>query len=113
MELKTLLREHGYSEFIPDPVYRNEALYCYRKVPGTDKQQFVIKEWKPLKAGMKPSYEMEITFEVQFDMWSTMKYYGLTAQQVAARLSFMEESLKNSIATMGGNPLHYRFDGSD
>lgn len=110
------LKSKGYGEETPDAIYRADGVtYWYRKAPGTDRQQFIVRKWPAIKTPVHiqsmPIYEVEMTYETRNGIWATTKFYGLSYTQLCANLDRLESSLREAIGSMGGNPQHYQFDG--
>lgn len=109
------LTEKGYLNHHPDPINR-EAMVYYKKMPGTKKHQLEVKEWPPFNVGnvqKKHSYDVEMTYETEFGIWATTKFYGLDADELKNMLPTLEDRLAKSLVCMGANPMHYRYDGED
>lgn len=113
MILQAYLKARGYGEPIPDPINR-EVLVYYKKMQNTDKHQIEVNEWHTFNLHGRqsnPSYEVMMTYETEFGVWATTKFYGLDAEQLINMLPVLEERLAKSLVCMGANPMHYRWDG--
>lgn len=111
MDVREYLKKQGYLNSHADPIHR-EALVHYKRMPDTQKHQLEVVEWPELSM-MGRRYDVTMTFETEHECWATIKFYGLTAELLVARLSKLEARLKQSMVYMGANPMHYRFDGQD
>lgn len=112
------LKSQGYSGQIKDPVYgKDGVINWYKRVPGTNLHQFLIRMWPPLKTGWesesRPTFEIEMTYETRAEIWARTKFYGLSFTELTANLERLEGCLKSTLMCMDANLLHYNFDGKD
>lgn len=109
------LKSKGYGLETRDPIYGNDGVvYWYRKVPGTESHQFIIRRWPPANKGLMSlaySYEVEMCYETQDGIWAVTKYYGLTYTGLCANLDRLENCLKKSLGPMDADTLSYQYDG--
>lgn len=111
--IKKFLSDRGYSGPISDPIHR-EAVYWYRKVPGTDHHQVEVRMWSLLDEARPVatySFDVRMTYETRNEVWATTKFYGLSASRLILDLERLESCMKQALLYMDANPLHYRFDG--
>lgn len=114
INVELFLKEQGYSDPVPDPIYRPEATIWYKRVSGTVKHQVEVKQWKSLNPNkFEFSYEVEMTYETKHGVWANTKFYGLSEEDLLKLLPQLELRLKHSLVFMGANPVHYRYDGQD
>ena len=115
--IDSFLKKQGYGERQPDPIYAKDGVvYFYRRVPGTDGHQFIVRMWPPITKDnyvvhSVETFEVEMTYETRGQIWATTKYYGLSENDLRKHLSRLESCLKQSLLYMDANPLHYQFAG--
>lgn len=114
MNAEIYLKEKEFTGPVPDGIYPDEAIYWYRKVPGTERHQFIVKRWSfPRMNNGRPSYEVEMTYETELGIWATTKFYGISEDELLNVLPDLESRLKNALPAMRANLMHYQFDGKD
>lgn len=113
MSVELYLKERGYTEPTPDPIYREEALCSYKKWPAT-KHQICVKRWSFAKMNNgRPAFDVEMNYETELGIWATVKFYGIAEDELLNVLPDLESRLMKTVAPMRANPSHYRYDGED
>lgn len=110
MSIEQELKNRGYSDFHPDPIYKREAVYCWKSIKGTVKQSISVQRWNAIER-MPVSYTVEICFESKKGIWVKVQYYGLSEKELLPNLSRIERNLKRSIPALDGNSKHYGYSG--
>lgn len=109
-DLNTFLKKLGFSDRQRDPVYgHHNVFYWYRSARGA---QIVVRMWPATDFKyheMKPSFEVETTFESEDGPWMTIKYYGISFEELKEKLVQLGAKLLKARRTVG---VKLRTDGS-
>jgi hypothetical protein len=100
------LNARGYSGPSKDN-FKEHVVYFHRRAPSTT-HQWIVREWVLPFQGGHLSYEVEMIFETEGELWATIKFYSVSEAELLEKLPLLEERLLASVPSMGGRPKHYR-----
>ena len=111
MSVHDFLKERGYKGPIEDPFKdKDTTLYFYRRVPNST-HQFIVYDFFLFHKGKDHhSYSIEMVYETCDGIWAKTQFYGISKEELEEKIDKLEQSLYESITTMGGNKESYRVE---